>query len=127
MSGGVGNLVSDGVMSGFSGASRVSAVFPGLPPIKSYAEAAQDYYVVHPTSSFVLAPSDEYIRWGTRWGAAPSSCSVAGTFGKRELFGYEPSTTWSPSCWGLECPAPGRPYGSVAAPWMANPLQYGRL
>jgi hypothetical protein len=66
----------------------------------------------------VLAPSDEYVRWGTNWGAAPSSCSLRSTMGPlAKLYGFEDKTTWSPSCWNLECPVPGQRAGSVADPW----------
>jgi hypothetical protein len=89
-----------------------------MPAIKSYVEAAADYYVVKPSSSFVLAPSDEYVRWRTTWGAAPSSCSLRSTMGPlAKLYGFEDKATWSPSCWNLECPAPGQGAGSVADPW----------
>lgn len=109
---------TDGVISEPARASRVATVFPNMPPIKSYVEAAADYFVVKPSSSFVLAPSDEYVRWNTQWGAAPSSCSLRSTMGPlAKLYGFDDKVTWSPSCWNLECPAPGEPAGSVAAPW----------
>jgi hypothetical protein len=121
----VGSRVTDGVVMEPSNASRVAAVFPHMPPIKSYAEAAMDYYVVKPNSTFELAAPDEYVRWRTVWGAAPSSCSLDNTMGRmKSLFNWEDSATWSPSCWDLDCPMPGQPYGSVAAPFKANPRVY---
>ena len=115
----IGSRVSDGVIQEPSPWSRVSTVFPDMPPIKSYVEAAADYYVVKPTSSFVLAPSDQYVRWNTTWGAAPSSCPLRSTMGPlANLFGFEEKTTWSPSCWDLKCPEPGQPAGSVADPFV---------
>lgn len=114
----ISSRISDGLISEPSPASRVSAVFPDMAPIKSYAETAADYYVVKPSSSFVLAPSDQYVRWNTTWGAAPSSCPLRSTMGHlSKLYGFESGTTWSPSCWNLECPAPGEPAGSVAEPF----------
>lgn len=123
--GDIGSRVTDGVISEPSNASRVSTVFPHTPPIKSYVEAAMDYYVVRPSSSFTLQPPDEFVRWRTSWGAAPSSCTLDNTMGNlRSLYGFEEGTTWSPSCWGLDCPVPGQSYGSVAAPFKPNPMVY---
>lgn len=114
----ISGRTTDGVISEPARASMVSTVFPNMPPIRSYVEAAADYFVVKPTSSFVLAPSDEFVRWRTNWGAAPSSCSLRGTMGPlAKLYGFDDRTSWSPSCWNLECPAPGERAGSVADPW----------
>lgn len=114
----ISGRTTDGVISEPARASRVSTVFPNMPNIKSYVESAADFYVTKPSSSFVLAPSDEYVRWRTSWGAAPSSCSLRSTMGSlAKLYGFEDKATWSPSCWDLSCPAPGEPAGSVADPW----------
>lgn len=98
--------------------SQVKEVFTNLPCLRSYAEAASDYYIVKPQSTFQLADSDEYIRWRTSWGAAPSSCNVKSTIGHLSpLYGIDDSTSWSPSCWNLECPAVGEGHGPVSAPF----------
>ena len=118
----IGSRPHDGVIQEPSPWSRVSTVHPNMPPIKSYVEAAADYYVVRPTSSFVLAPSDQFVRWNTTWGAAPSSCPLTRTMGSlAQLYGFEDKTTWSPSCWDLNCPEPGQKPGSVADPF--NPAR----
>jgi hypothetical protein len=114
----IASRVHDGVIQEPSPWSRVATVFPDMPPIRSYVEAAADYYVVKPTSSFVIAPADEFVRWNTSWGAAPSSCPLRSTMGPlASLYGFEGKTTWSPSCWDLNCPQPGEPAGSVAEPF----------
>ena len=114
----IASRVKDGVISEPSASSRVSVVFPEMPRIKSYVEAATDFYVVKPSSSFELAAPDEYVRWRTDWGTAPSSCSLTSTMGPlQKLYGFEDSTTWSPSCYDLSCPAPGQGFGSVSAPF----------
>lgn len=106
--------MTDGVVSEPSSASLVANVFPQMPPIKSYAEAATDYYVVHPSSSFQLQAPDEWKRWRTNVGSAPSSCSLINTMGSlAHLYGFDPADTWSPSCSGLECPEPGQPMGDA--------------
>lgn len=93
----IGSRVTDGMISEPSSACRVSTVFPDTPKIKSYVEAAMDYFVVKPSSSFTLAPPDEWVRWRTQLGSAPSSCSLAQTMGPlAKLYGIEESTTWSP-------------------------------
>lgn len=117
----IGSRVTDGMISEPSSACRVSTVFPEMPKIKSYVEAAQDYYVTKPSSSFTLAPPDEWVRWRTTLGSAPSSCSLTQTMGPlAKLYGIEESTTWSPSCWGLSCPGPGEGFGSVSDQFRAN-------
>jgi len=117
--------MTDGLISEPSAASRVSAVFPHTPAIKSYVEAAMDYYVTKPSSTFTLQAPDEFVRWRTSWGAAPSSCSLDNTMGRlKNLYGFESSATWSPSCYDLDCPLPGQSYGSVATPFKANPMVY---
>jgi hypothetical protein len=114
----IGSRVSDGVISEPAASSMVSAVFPNMPHIKSYVEAATDYYVVKPSSSFTLSPPDEFVRWRTDWGAAPSSCTLAETMGPlAKLYGFNQSVTWSPSCYDLGCPAPDQGFGNVADPW----------
>ena len=114
----IGSMIKDGVISEPAKSSAVSAVFEEMPKIKSYVDAATDYFVVKPSSSFTLAPPDEYVRWNTDWGAAPSSCSLAQSMGPlAKLYGFDDKTTWSPSCWNLSCPAPGKQPGSVAQPW----------
>jgi hypothetical protein len=111
----IGSRVSDGVIQEPAFGSRVSVVHPDMPPIRSYVEAAADYFVVRPSSSFILSPSDEFVRWRTQWGAAPSSCSLRDTMGPlSELYGFGDKIAWSPNCWNLNCPAPGQPYGLVA-------------
>lgn len=121
----IGSRMTDGIISEPSPASRVSAVFPNTPAIKSYVEAAMDYYVTKPSSTFTLQAPDEFIRWRTTWGAAPSSGSLKQTMGRlQHLYGFDDSVTWSPSCWNLDCPVPGQTYGSVAAPFKADPMIY---
>lgn len=114
----IAGRVRDGVISEPSPGSKVSAVFDQYQPIKSYIEAATDYYVTKPNSSFQLKPSDEWIRWNTSWGAAPSSCALRGTMGSlSNLYGFDEGTTWSPSAWNLECPEPGKGFGDVTTPF----------
>jgi hypothetical protein len=114
----IGSFNRDGVILEPSPANYVANVFPDQPNIKSYAEAAMDYYVVHPTSSFRLAAPDEYVRWRTNWGSAPSSCSLKKTMGPlSHLYGIDDGATWSPSCWNLQCSQPGQTFGSVSDPW----------
>lgn len=121
----ISGRTTDGVISEPIRGSNVATVFPNMPPIKSYLEAAADYFVVKPSSSFVLAPSDQYVKWNTTWGAAPSSCSLRSTMGNlAKLYGFDDNTSWSPSCWNLECPAPGDGAGSVAAPFQPTQTQF---
>ena len=118
----IGSMIKDGVISEPAKSSSVAAVFGDeMPKIKSYVDAATDYYVVKPSSSFELASPGEYVRWGTHWGSAPSSCSLEQSMGNlSKLYGFDKNTTWSPSCWNLSCPAPGQGFGSVAQPWFPN-------
>ena len=111
-----GTRITDGVISEPAASSRVSVVHPNQPPIKSYVEAAADYFVTKPSSSFVLAPPSEYINWNTQFGANPSSCSVKQTMGNlSKLYGFDDSVTWSPACVGLNCPGVGEGFGNIAS------------
>ena len=116
----IASMIKDGVISEPARSSQVSVAFDqGLPKIKSYVDAATDYFVVKPSSSFTLAAPDEYVRWNTTWGAAPSSCKLSQSMGHlSSLYGFDDRTTWSPSCYDLNCPKPGETYGSVAQPWL---------
>ena len=103
----IGSRVSDGVISEPSSSSMVSLVVPDMPQIRSYLESSTDFHVVHPSSTFELPPPDEYVRWRTNWGSAPASCGVRQTLGAlASVYGTDSDTTWSPSCWNLDCPEP---------------------
>lgn len=116
-----GNYTHDGVMQEHPFGSRVAAVHPDMPPIRSYVEAAADYYVVKPSSSFILASPNDFVKWNTTWGASPSSCPLRSTMGSlASLYGFEDNTTWSPSCWDLKCPGPMSAYGNVSEPFQPS-------
>lgn len=110
------NHQTDSVTREPSSYRRVSAVHPNMPNIKSYAEAGADYHVIKPTSSFELAPTDEFVRWRTTWGTNPSSCSLTKTMGRlSKLYGFDQNVTWSPNCYNLQCAEPGHAPGPMAA------------
>lgn len=114
-------FISDGVISEPPKSTRVSVVYgESYPNVKSFAESAMDYQVVKPSTTFALAPPDEFLRWRTNFGDAPQRIPLAQTLGSlSSLYGFDQSnTTWSPSCYNLECPASGAAVGSVMDPWV---------
>jgi len=84
--------------------NRVHDVFEEIPSVRSYVETANDFYVTKPTSTFVLKPPDQYVRWNTTWGASPNIFLLKDTMGNlKHMYNFDKRTTWSPNCANFLC------------------------